>query len=60
MKVKNIDRNMSSGPKLYTNESLTKRNNHIFVAALSFKIKYNYKYIWTRHALTYLRKTDDS
>ena len=23
-------------------------------------MKYNYEYIWTRHGLTYLRKTDDS
>jgi len=23
-------------------------------------MKYSYKYIWTRHGLTYLRKTDDS
>jgi len=23
-------------------------------------MKYKYKYIWTRHGLTYLRKTDDS
>jgi len=59
IKLKNVDRTMSGGSKLYI-KSLTKTNKQIFRAALSFKMKYNYKYIWTRHGLTYLRKTDDS
>ena len=39
MKLKNIDRTMSGGPKLYINESLIKTNKQIFNAAQSFKMK---------------------
>ena len=35
MKLKNVDRTMSGGSKLYTKESLTKLNKQIFSAALS-------------------------
>lgn len=45
--------------EIYINESLTKSNRTRFNACLKYKKANAFKYIWTRHGVTYLKKNDD-
>ena len=59
-KLKDINnKSGNDGFKVFINESLTKANKEVFKAALSFKKRFHYKYIWTNHGLTYLKKDED-
>jgi len=59
-KLKDINNKTGNdGFKVFINESLTKANKEVFKAALSFKKRFHYKYVWTNHGLTYLKKDQD-
>jgi len=49
----------NDGFKVFINENLTKENNEVFKAALSFKKRFHYKYVWTNHGVAYLKKDED-
>jgi len=58
-KLKDINNKIGNdGFKVYTNESLTKANKEVLKAALSFKKRFHYKYVWTKHGITYLKKDE--
>jgi len=59
-KLKDINNKTGNdGFKVFINESLTKANKEVFKAALAFKKRFHYKYIWTNHGLTYWKKDED-
>jgi len=59
-KLKDVNNKTGNdGFNVLINESLTKANKEVFKAALSFKKRFHYKYIWTNHGLTYLKKGED-
>jgi len=46
--------------KIFINESLTKLNRLRFNECLKFKKANNFKFIWTKHGITFLKKTEES
>ena len=44
--------------RLFFNESLTKTNRRRFSQCLRFKKENNFKFIWTKNGITYLRKDE--
>ena len=46
--------------KIFINESLTKLNRLRFSESLKFKKANKFKFIWTKHGITFLKKTEQS
>jgi len=58
-KLKDINNKAGNdGFNVFINERLTKANKEVFKAALSLEKRFHYKYVWTKHGLTYLKKDE--